>query len=369
MGSMFCGGRGRRRSADGFTLVELLVVIAIIGTLVGLLLPAVQAAREAARQSACQNNLKQLGVATLNYESANQELPAADNSFKIRRATNSATFAYRVSMLVPLLPFLEQQSVYDRCITYITAGNQPMGGVFDTNIPSFLCPSDSRISNLVGTYTWGRTSYHGNAGDIATDPTYPWLRRGAICSDQGRSAPSSNNSTLKVVKMKDITDGTAKTLLFSEVIIGDQTASLRAGVGKTGSAIGWTAPPATCQSLVGPSGQYTAAVTSGYMPGVGWGFSDPPNALFYTHLPPNAPRCANDHNWSAYMPASSYHPGGVVVAMCDGSVAFVADSIDSGVANVTVGTGNTEMLGGPSLRGVWGRLSTINANERDGRLP
>jgi hypothetical protein len=113
--------------------------------------------------------------------------------------------------------------------------------------------------------------------------------------------------------------------------------------------------------------EYTAAVTSGYMPGVGWGFSDPPNSLFYAHLPPNAARCAQDHNWSAYMPASSYHPGGVLVAMCDGSTAFVQNDIESGVP--TVGTGNTEMLGGQSIRGVWGKLSTINAREKDGRLP
>jgi len=352
----------------GFTLVELLVVIAIIGTLVGLLLPAVQQAREAGRRATCQNKLKQLALATLNHESTYQELPAADRSLRIKQATNNATFAYRVSMLVALLPFLEEQSLYDSCITAIRAGNQPMGGVFDTNIAPFLCPSDPNVSNKLGAYRWGRTNYHGNAGDIATDPTYPWLRRGAICSDQGRSAPSANNATLRVVKLKDITDGTSQTLLLSEVIIGDQTTRMPAGVGKTGSGIGWTAPPATCQSLVAATGnEYTAAVTSGYMPGVGWGFADPPNSLFYTHLPPNAARCAQDHNWAAYMPASSYHPGGVLVAMCDGSTAFVQNGIESGVP--TVGTGNTEMLGGRSIRGVWGKLSTINAAEKDGRLP
>lgn len=190
-----------------------------------------------------------------------------------------------------------------------------------------------------------------------------------IVSDQGRSAPSSNNSALKAVRLKDVTDGTSKTLMLSEVIIGDQTNRLPAGVGKTGSTIGWTAPPSTCQSLIASDGTYSSAVTSGFMPGVGWGFADPPNTLFYAHLPPNAPRCAQDHNWDAFMPASSYHQGGVLVTMGDGATVFVTNDIDSGVANVTVGTGNTEMLGGRSIRGVWGKLSTINANEADAQLP
>ncbi len=67
------------------------------------------------------------------------------------------------------------------------------------------------------------------------------------------------------------------------------------------------------------------------------------------------------------MPASSYHPGGVIVAMCDGSTAFVIDTIDNG--DPAVASGNSEMLGGPTKRGVWGALSTINAAEAYGKLP
>lgn len=108
--------------------------------------------------SSCQSKLKQIGLAVLNHESAYQELPAADNSMRIKQLTRSGAFAYRVSMLVPLLPFLEEQQTFDSVITAIAAGSQPMNGVFNTNLPTFLCPSDIRISNKIGTYAWGRTA-------------------------------------------------------------------------------------------------------------------------------------------------------------------------------------------------------------------
>ena len=356
------------RKRTGFTLVELLVVIAIIGVLIGLLLPAVQAAREAARRSSCSNKMKQLALAVLNHENSYKELPAATHSSRIKQLVNAATFAYRVGPIVSLLPFMEESALYDSCIAQIKTNAQPMGGPFDTNIGSLLCPSDSNTSNKLGQFRWGRTSYFGSAGDIGIDLTYPWLRRGAFCADQGRFTPGFSNPGQRSVQLKDITDGTSHTLLLGEMVIGDQSNRLPAGVGKNGSNPPWYQPPLICQGLVASGGQtYSAAVTSGYMPGVGWGFSDPPNSVFYTHLPPNAPRCANDHNWNAYMPASSYHPGGVMVAMCDGSTSFVMDTIDHG--SPSVASGNSEMLGGATKRGVWGALSTIKAGEAYGKLP
>ena len=353
------------RVERGFTLVELLVVIAIIGTLVGLLLPAVQTARESARRSSCQNNIKQLALAALNHQDTYSELPAAAYGLRMKNATNNATFSYNISLLVPLLPFIEEQAKYDQCIAWIKAGNQPMNGVFNDNVNAFLCPSDINTSNALGTYRWGRTSYHGIVSDVSDDVTYPWQHRCAFSSDAGRSTSNPTNPAQKAVRLKEITDGTSATLMLSEVVIGDQTTSLRAGVGKTGVGITRSDAPNTCQSLVTSSG-YSSAVTSGYMPGVGWGFSNAPNACFYAHLPPNSPRCAQDHNWSSYMPASSYHPGGVVVAMCDGAVSFVIDSIDAG--NSSVASGNTG-YSGASMRGVWGALCTFGSGETNARLP
>jgi type II secretory pathway pseudopilin PulG len=346
--------------------VELLVVIAIIGTLVGLLLPAVQAARESARRSSCQNNMKQLALAVLTHQDTYNEFPAAASSLRMKNITSGSGYWWNISLLVPLLPFIEEQSKYDQCMSWITSAtnHDPGGDVFATNVSAFLCPSDINTSNALGTYRWGRTSYHGIVSDVSDDVTYPWQHRCAFSSDAGRSTSNPTNSGQKAVRLKEITDGTSATLMLSEVVIGDQTTSLRAGVGKTGVGISRSDPPNTCQSLVTSSG-YSSAVTSGYMPGVGWGFSNAPNACFYAHLPPNAPRCAQDHNWSSYMPASSYHPGGVVVAMCDGAVSFVIDSIDAG--NSSVASGNNGYY--VSMRGVWGALSTFGSGETNARLP
>src|SRR5215204_3688540 len=94
----------------GFTLVELLVVIAIIGILIALLLPAIQAAREAARRSQCTNNMKQLGIGVLNYESARKKLPPPGQC----DSTGGATTTYMIySIATTILPFIEQSAVYD----------------------------------------------------------------------------------------------------------------------------------------------------------------------------------------------------------------------------------------------------------------
>ena len=99
-----------RKSRRAFTLVELLVVIAIIGILVGLLLPAVQAAREAARRMSCSNNVKQLGLAVQNHESAYKKLP---HSGQCDSTGNSTTVYMMHSTATLLLPYIEQQSVYN----------------------------------------------------------------------------------------------------------------------------------------------------------------------------------------------------------------------------------------------------------------
>ena len=123
---------GRRKSSQrGFTLVELLVVIAIIGVLVGLLLPAVQAAREAARRMSCSNNFKQMGLALHNYHSAYKNLPvhgtgtdSPDGGPALPQGTNNGTDnwwtgyndanAWRLSCLVAMTPFIEQQALWEQ---------------------------------------------------------------------------------------------------------------------------------------------------------------------------------------------------------------------------------------------------------------
>jgi prepilin-type N-terminal cleavage/methylation domain-containing protein len=128
-----------RAGRSGFTLVELLVVIAIIGILVGLLLPAVQAAREAARRMQCSNNLKQLGLAFHNFESARKQLPTS-----LRPPSNIASGGEqsRVSVLTDLLPYMEMNTIFDRYnkgINWNQGTNIPLS---QTRIPTFICPSN-----------------------------------------------------------------------------------------------------------------------------------------------------------------------------------------------------------------------------------
>ena len=125
--SRFISTRSRRA---GFTLVELLVVIAIIGILVGLLLPAVQAAREAARRMQCGNNLKQLGLALHNYESATKRLPSG-------RADITGLSAFGA-----LMPYMEQSNVYQLIDFNVSGTHVNNTAARAAIIQTLLCPSD-----------------------------------------------------------------------------------------------------------------------------------------------------------------------------------------------------------------------------------
>jgi prepilin-type N-terminal cleavage/methylation domain-containing protein len=139
-----CMSRGIRLRR-GFTLVELLVVIAIIGILIALLLPAVQAAREAARRTQCSNNLKQIGLAVQNYHDIRQEICPAWLTLDTGATSGCAPNGY-ASWPILLLPFMEQQNVYDLVdlsSQMSAAGTAPANHatVRGTSIPTYFCPS------------------------------------------------------------------------------------------------------------------------------------------------------------------------------------------------------------------------------------
>ncbi|MBC8354754.1 MAG: DUF1559 domain-containing protein [Planctomycetes bacterium] len=179
----------RLSNSHGFTLVELLVVIAIIGILVSLLLPAVQAARESARRTECQNNLKQIGLASHMYS----------DSFKVYPYGYQQTYrGYGFGVF--LLMFMENKTLYDAVApdgqtwNYSTASNSPASN----RISTYICPSSTHEGLYHGFL--GRTSYVGSSG--------PYYTSGAPLSGVfgQRSATT----------MAQITDGLSNTILVGE---------------------------------------------------------------------------------------------------------------------------------------------------------
>lgn len=129
--------RGSKSAARlGFTLVELLVVIAIIGVLIALLLPAVQAARESGRQMQCKNNLKQIGLAIHNYQSAMGAYPPTF----ICNPQNTADKGGNWSGLARIFPYLEQSALYGQI--NFKAGYSGLTQITTTRIPPYLCPDE-----------------------------------------------------------------------------------------------------------------------------------------------------------------------------------------------------------------------------------
>jgi prepilin-type N-terminal cleavage/methylation domain-containing protein/prepilin-type processing-associated H-X9-DG protein len=373
------------QSRSAFTLVELLAVIAIIGVLVGLLLPAVQSAREAARLTECGNKLKQISLATLTFESSKRRFPCGRYQPELTWDTSSPSYSF----LVPLLPFIEEQKLYDDIFafgqalpnnTLSNAYNNDYAGYWGTPThvgksratPLFACPSDPA--------TWPRQqgsqhlNYHGNWGDLlqlANETSVSRRYRGpfghALQSPGTVAAPN-------VVTMRRITDGLSKTILLGEVITSVPGRSTQAPYGIQISLANYgnaatPAKPSTCLNLTG-SWLAAASYTDGYCVGIRWADNQPSNSAFYTILPPNSPSCTYSSNAAyAYCSLSSYHPGGAQVAMCDGSVRMLSDSIDAGIPGddwlTTPPSGGVDARNytGPSQWGVLGALGTISSGE------
>ena len=372
-------------SRRGFTLVELLVVIAIIGILIGLLLPAVQAAREAARRMQCTNNLKQLGLAVQNFNDAHDRIPNQYGDFYWTGGFPNANeyLRNRLSVHTLLLPYIEQTSLFDQITSYMktdgsaysiltSSGTYPSGLNYNpcgAHLAAFACPSDSNVNALKAENAMGRCSYACNAGDATAcnaqrgDYTNAnsvhTKRRGVFVS--GLLAGKTTLATIK--------DGTSNTMAFSELAVTDHSADSDddafTGVAKVSGLYSKT--PADCLALRTAEGTLNASTTFA-IKGRRWCDAAAANTNFVACLPPNAPSCAGTNadgselcgNSIWMISAGSNHSGGVNVAMMDGSVRFVSETIDCGDTTYCDYNGN---YNGKSHHGVWGALATPKGKE------
>ena len=276
------GFSAHTRNQSGFTLVELLVVIAIIGVLVGLLLPAVQAAREAARKASCKNNLRQIGLAMHNYESAFGRLPPG---YEFSRGPEGNALGYSWGSRV--LPFMELRSLYDQFDFSRPIYDAVNATVRQQHVETLLCPTDD-ISPTgfvnMGEERYAMACYVANFGPPDLDET-----------QDKRDGPFSRNSK---TRLREITDGTSQTLMVGE----RQNGPFRHGAEHGNHFEYETTWAGAVRDLDDASDDH------GHM------------VLFQSGHTPNAPQ-SDDRDVSAA------HSGGAQFLMCDGSVHSVGEDI------------------------------------------
>lgn len=358
------------KKTSGFTLVELLVVIAIIGILIGLLLPAVQAAREAARRMQCTNNLKQLGLALQNYHDVNNSLPTMA-PFAAQGWSKYAPF----SVTIALLPYMEANARYSTIMDLdqkqsrgeidLWGGGFFGSSVYQDKLGGVLCPSDGIASTPSTHASNARVNYVYSLGDGTSKLDAPYNHPNYIsvpkkqCHNRGLFHQESWKP------MAVCTDGTSNTAAVSETASapeGYYSASVKGG---SASPSGFYTDDLDCHPNVclnnarDPNDPNRLTSTCDTWRGNFYQDGRPWNG-FHTVLPPNSPSCqaTTSGYWGALYPPNSYHSGGVNVAMLDGSVRFVSETVDCGDMSA-VSTACT----GKSPYGVWGAMGTPMGGE------
>jgi prepilin-type N-terminal cleavage/methylation domain-containing protein/prepilin-type processing-associated H-X9-DG protein len=291
-----------KRSA--FTLVELLVVIAIIGILVGLLLPAVQAAREAARRMQCTNNLKQLGLTMHNYHDTYKKFPSG---FYFQGPTQTARGERPLrlpgfSWTASILPFIEQSAVYNQLNFALPIPTLPNKAFVSTNLPFAICPSAPNPGTHKRMGTTGTNFGFSDPGLAMTN--YVGCGGSFIQSAYGignNQQPRKNGILMEDTNLNfgSITDGTSNTLMVGETIYH--------GNGTSGNFL------------------WDPALYGHYQ--VGSGTADAPEAIMRVAQFRSNPPSIADANIKRNS-FSSKHVGGANYVFADGSVHFLAETIN-----------------------------------------
>lgn len=312
---------GHKHGRAGVTLVELLAVVAIIGLLVALLLPAVQSAREAARRTTCSNNQRQLGIALQRHVQQLGHFPRGQETWiESVEPFPLGTFPpgtgwsnHRWSWFVRVLPFIDQQPLYDMQWGYYSGINwfPGPGASYDalpgkaTVAPTFMCPSDPANPKIETGHGWpgNQQGFHGNYVLNATNTTFNPMGPASSGALNGIVFP------LSAVTPAHIRDGLSHTLVSSELVLvpdirgsGDDVRGRYHNSVHAGALFSTLYPPNTSVPDVFPYGLNTVA---------------------------RAPYVASSTNIVVF--ARSHHTGGVVTGLADGSVKFVGDDVNSGV--------------------------------------
>lgn len=333
-----------------FTLIELLVVIAIIAILIALLVPAVQKVREAAARAQCQNNLKQLALAILNYESSRKFLPRGN------APTGNFPDGGNTSWMFQALEFTEQGPLFDRAVKAGSLANAVTQGILPARVPMSRCPSDNwelrdpRLCNYIACtgpqcnnpsggcnspfqiYCNGQVGSGGNVPPALSPPTYPgygpswsWgdtadasFVRGMFCRGGA------------IIKIATCTDGMSNTLLVGETL--PEFCEFQRLNSSTGQDPGWAggnsiAQGQTIQPINWPIDRVPAGNIGPSAGGAGGGWN---NSCSYCDAVSNPSGDKNKclWNWSVTWGFRSNHSGGVNFAFADGTVRFIEQSIN-----------------------------------------
>lgn len=315
-----------RRSA--FTLVELLVVITIIAILMAILLPAVQMAREASRRSQCSNNMRQLGLAIMSYESMLKMLPP---SIVLRGTGNTVVWDGGWSIHARILPHLEQSATYTLANFSINKEDPANQTAIGRNLAIFLCPSE--INREVSLHDYGNSgisSYGWCMGD--------WFVWGGFSGPENRTTFGPNRCR----RLSAITDGTSQTMFASEVKTYQQT-YICDNVGLSLIRTPGNVPPPTANPLqVAP--EYLGGCRMNLLGHTEWSDGNAHASGYTTAWPPNTQTLGTpDGNVDVNVQgineedggptfgaitARSFHPGGVNTLFGDGSVRMIRNEID-----------------------------------------